>query len=107
MAQPEGACQHPGSAGGEESRPNLEEEGEVGMVLVLESGGLAREERLPQPASWLDVLKKALLFPCFQLCPLASSHVPAVVLSWCIDELILLTWHKMVLFFSWTLSPLA
>lgn len=81
MPQPEGACQHPGSAGGDESRLGMEEEGEVGMVPVLEGGGLAQDERLPQPASWLGALKRALLFPCFQLCPLASSHVPAVVLS--------------------------
>lgn len=80
MPQPGRACQHPGSVRGEELRPSMEEE-EVGTVPVLECGGLAQDECLPQPASWLDALKRALLFPCLQLCPPASSHMPAVVLS--------------------------
>lgn len=79
MPQPEGAGQHPGSAGGEEARPRLEEEEEVGMVPVLESGGLAQDEWLPRPASWFYVLKRALLFPCFQLCPLG----PPTCQLWC------------------------
>ena len=65
MPQPEGACQYPGSAGGEKARPSLEEEEEqeVGMVPVLESSGLAQDKRLPQPALWFDALKRAPLFP--------------------------------------------
>ena len=53
----------------------------MAAVAVLESGGLAQDEWVPQPALWLDTLTRALLFPCFQRCPLASSHMPAVVLS--------------------------
>lgn len=53
----------------------------MGRVPVLENGGLAQDNWLPQPASWFDALKRALLFPCFQLCPFASAHMPAVVLS--------------------------
>lgn len=44
-------------------------------------GGLDEGKWSPQPPSWLDALKRALLFLCFQLCPLASSQGPAVVLS--------------------------
>ena len=48
-------------------RPSLEEE--VGMVPVLESGGLAQDEWLPQPALWFDALSLLSAVPsCFLPC---------------------------------------
>lgn len=47
------------------------------MVPMLESDGLARDKWLPQPASWFDALKRALLFACFQLCFLLHTSCGA------------------------------
>lgn len=44
-------------------------------------GGVEQSKWSLQPYSWFDTLERALLFLCFQLCLLASSQVPAVVLS--------------------------